>query len=87
MENLFLNTSQSPTTRSGIMYLYGTSITPTISSTISYCRLDVLRDLTDNLKEISIVKKKQKKLNNVATQKTQRIKIRKKAEVEKKCLT
>ena len=69
------------------MYPYGTSITPTVSSAISYCRPDVLRDLTDNLKEIGIVKKKQKKLNNVATQKTQRIKICKKAEVEKKCLT
>ena len=61
-------------------------MTPNIGSAISYCRLGILGDLTDGLKEIGIAKKKRKELYNAATQKTRRIKIREKTEVEKKRL-
>lgn len=85
-DNLSLNISQPPVTRSGTPHSQGTSIIPTVGSAISRRRPGVLGDLTDGLKEIGIAKNKRKELNDAATQETQRIEIREKAEVEKKRL-
>lgn len=61
-------------------------MTPTVGSALSRRRPGILGDLTDGLKEIVVVKNKQKELYDAAIQETRRFEIREKAEVEKKCL-
>lgn len=61
-------------------------MTTTLNSALSQHKPGVLGDLTESLKEIDMAKNKQKGLYDAATHKTQRFKIHKNAEVEKKRL-
>lgn len=82
---IFYNTPQPTKPRSATPY--STSIViPNIGSAISRCRLGVLSDLTDGLKNFSIAKNKQKELYDIAIQDTCCFEIFVNAKVEKKCL-
>lgn len=55
-----------PQPRSATPHFQRPSVTLTVSSAIFCCKPGVLGDLIDGLKEIGIVKNKQKKLYNAA---------------------
>lgn len=58
----------------------------TISSDLSWCKANILKDLTEGLKKLNIAKNKQKKMHDIYIHKTCWLKIEKIEKLKKKCL-
>lgn len=82
---IFHNTPQPTKPRSATPYSTGI-ITPNVGFAILRCRLGVLGNLMDGLKNFSVAKNKQKELYDITIQKTYCLEISVNAEVGKKCL-